>query len=203
MLNKNCVALLNVLDRKKISPRRGWVKSFAIFWCQSRDGDELHWTVRCQVWVLLSGFVSLAWRTALKSMLLGLLDFAWLSRVLQPKQNFFNHLVTVRWSIAPLPFTQQIFWVVSVVLWLSLNLESRSSQIRLCCKFISVAFKSHTEWSNAQYINTTTSMILLTTAWTAYVIYLLQTSTYPNIAKLWTHPSIFNFKHFFIFFNFD
>ena len=85
---------------------------------------------------------------------------AWLSRFLQPEQNFFNHLLTVQWSIAPWPFTQQMFWFASVVLWPSLNLEHRSLQIRLCCKFISVALKSHrmkqcTTCQHTNYHNTT------------------------------------------------
>ena len=47
------------------------------------------------LWVLITGFVSLDWNMALESMVLGLPEFAWLSRFLQPKWNFLNHLVTV------------------------------------------------------------------------------------------------------------
>ena len=44
--------------------------------------------------VLLIGFASMAWSTALESTVLGLLVLAWWLRFFQPKQNFLNCLVT-------------------------------------------------------------------------------------------------------------
>ena len=43
--------------------------------------------------------------TASESTVWGLAVLAWLSRFLQPEQNFFNHPVTLQWSSAPV-----IFW---------------------------------------------------------------------------------------------
>ena len=45
--------------------------------------------------------------------------------------KFFEHLVIDLWS--PLTFNQQMFLVASVVLWPSLNSQSISCWIRLCC----------------------------------------------------------------------
>ena len=44
--------------------------------------------------VLLAGFTTMTWCTALESTVFGLFNLAWLSRFLQPKQNYLNHLVT-------------------------------------------------------------------------------------------------------------
>ena len=38
-------------------------------------------------------------------------------RFLQLEENFLNHLLTVLWSIARTPFTQQMFLIASVALW--------------------------------------------------------------------------------------
>ena len=74
--------------------------------------------------------------------------------------------VIVLWSTAPSPFTQQMFLVVSVMLWLRSNSDNISSSSRQHCMFICVAFKSYMEWSNPQYVSTATTMILTTTAGT-------------------------------------
>ena len=73
-----------------------------------------------------------------------------------------------------------------------------SSPIRLHCTFISMAFKSHIEWSNAQYISTLTTIILPSTAGNyhslncfTHMICMPQTSTYQNIAKSLTHDNMF------------
>ena len=62
----------------------------------------------------------------------GLSDLVWSLMFLQPEQSFLNYLVIVLWSFGSSPF---------VVLWLSLNSEGISSQIRLL--YICVAFKLH------------------------------------------------------------
>ena len=36
-------------------------------------------------------------------------------KVMQLEQNFLNHLVTLRWSTAPSPFTQQISWTICLL----------------------------------------------------------------------------------------
>ena len=52
----------------------------------------------------------MAWSMALESTVLGLPDFAWLLKFLQPKQNFLNHLIAVLWSTAPSTFpTTNVF----------------------------------------------------------------------------------------------
>ena len=53
-------------------------------------------------WVLLAGFASVAWSTAMESILWG---FS------QTKQNFLNHLITVLGLTTS--FTQQCFWLLS------------------------------------------------------------------------------------------
>ena len=132
----------------------------------------------------LTRFASMTWSTALE-----------FTRFLKSEQNFLIHLVTALWSTAPLTFAQQMF-LIAFMTWHSLNLKSISSWIRLCCTFICTTFKSQPGWSNAQCISTPPIMILPTTAGTShslncfgYEIYMLQTSTFQNIAKLLTHPS--------------
>ena len=92
------------------------------------------------------------------------LTLPWLSRFLQPKQNFLNHLIIVLRSNVPSLFIQQMFLVGSTQLYPSLNSWSISFQIKLHSTFICVAFKSHMEWSNV-YVSTPTTVILPSTAW--------------------------------------
>ena len=87
-----------------------------------------------------------------------------------------------------------MFVAALAVIWLSSNSRSISSLIRLCCKFICMAFKSHTERSHVPYVST---LILPITVGTFHslncfgdVIYMPQTHTYQNIAKLLNHPRI-------------
>ena len=89
---------------------------------------------------LLTKFTSMAWSMASESTVL--LDLAWSSQFLQCEGNFFNHL----WLTKPSPFMQQMFLVTSMALF-------SSCQIRLCCTFICVAFKSHVKWSNVQCVS--------------------------------------------------
>ena len=103
------------------------------------------------LWILLAGFVTTVWNMVLESMHLGLTDLIWSLRCLQPKQNFFDLLVTILWSTVPSTFAQQIFLVVSGALCLNLNLQSISSWIILHCVFICMTFKLHIEWSNATH----------------------------------------------------
>ena len=117
-------------------------------------------------------------------------------KILQPEQNFFCYLLSVLWLTAFLPFAQQMFLVASVVLWSSLNSLSIWSQIRLCYIFICMAFKKHIEWSNAYHVSALTTTKLSTTAgafhnlnYFGHIIYMLQTSTYQNIAKHLIHPT--------------
>ena len=67
------------------------------------------------IWYPLSDtrFASMAWNTALESMVLGLSDFVWSLRFLQPKQYFLYHLVILLWSTAPILFTQQMSLLLS------------------------------------------------------------------------------------------
>ena len=62
--------------------------------------------------------------------------------------------------------------------------------------FINAAFKSHTKWSNVQRVCAPTTTILATMVgtsnglnWFGHMIYVPQTNTYQNNAKLLTHPS--------------
>ena len=88
--------------------------------CSSRECDKPHSTVRCQACLIFfecnSLNLSMAWCTALKSILLGFLKLAWLLKFLQPKQYFLNNLVTALWSTAPSLFTQQMFLVASTAI---------------------------------------------------------------------------------------
>ena len=95
--------------------------------------------------VLLARFTSKDWSTVSESLV-------WLSKFLQPERNFFNYLVTPLWLTAPSTFAQQIFLVASATLWPDSNSWSISSWITLSCTFLCLAFKSHTEWSNAQRV---------------------------------------------------
>ena len=61
--------------------------------------------------VQLAVFVFMAWSTVSESMFLELVDFAWLLRFLQPKQNILNYLLTVLWLTALSSFAQQMFLV--------------------------------------------------------------------------------------------
>ena len=66
-------------------------------------------------------------------------------------------------STSSLTFSEQMSLLGSVALWLSLNSQSISSQIRQRCMFLWAAFKSHTNWCNAQRVRTPTTTILQTT----------------------------------------
>ena len=77
----------------------GWVKSFDTF--------------QMLVAVVVS---SVAQNMASKSTILGLPDLASSSRVLQPEQNFFNHLFTVLWSTTLSSSVKQMFLVASLTL---------------------------------------------------------------------------------------
>ena len=62
-------------------------------WCAKMDCKML--SSSDILFMHLNGFVSMAWNTVSESRVLGLSDFAWLSRFLQPKQNFFNPPLTL------------------------------------------------------------------------------------------------------------
>ena len=51
------------------------------------------WNTKLTWYSPTAGFASTVWTTALKFMVLGISNFAWLSKYLQPRQNFLNHLV--------------------------------------------------------------------------------------------------------------
>ena len=75
---------------------------------------------------------------------------------------------------------------------------------RLRCTFICRAFKSHSEWSNER-VSALTTMILPTAAGIylglnsfSHVIYVSQTSTYQNIAKLLTHLRVYIYIYIYI-----
>ena len=110
--------------------------------------------------------------------------------------SYIHNLLTVMWSTRPSTLTYLLFLGAYVSLRSSLNSQSLSSRIRLSCPIICEAFKSQGEWSNAQRVSVTTTIILPTTAGKlhrrnnfSYVIDVQRTCTYQNIAKLLTHPS--------------
>ena len=117
------------------------------------------WDAKIDIlWVLLITFAFMAWSTALESTLLDQPNFAWLLRFLQSEQNFFNHLVTVWWSTAPLPFMQQMFLLASVVLWPNSNSNVSSkldydvcSSVRLSNQTTSEAMHKISEHQLRQY----------------------------------------------------
>ena len=73
---------------------------------------SLRWQTTLDWDAKLARFASMAWSKALKSMILGLLDLAWLLSFLQPEWNLLNHLVTVLWPTMPSPFQQQFFFLL-------------------------------------------------------------------------------------------
>ena len=102
-----------------------------------------------------------------------------------------------------------MFLIASTVLWLphmklinfdmATGLDEGKFWIRLSCTFICMTFKSYIKWSNAQHVNTPTTMTLPTTVgtfhsfdWFIHVIYVPQASTYQNIVKLLRHPHKMN-----------
>ena len=99
-----------------------WSRVNMQHFCWSFESDEPNWTVRCQAHLLLFRFASMVWNTILEFMVLSRAEFAQSLRFLQPEWNFLNHLVPVLWSNTPSPLAQQIFLVVSMVLWPSSNL---------------------------------------------------------------------------------
>ena len=134
-----------------------WVLCFAIFWqrvakfgssgclCGGWEGDKPYWwdaefagyspSITCRI--CLQG-------TAFESMVLGLPNYVWLSRLLQSEQNFSNHLAHL---------AQKMFLDASTALWPRSNSQCISFQIRLHYTFTSTAFKSHKERSNAQRVS--------------------------------------------------
>ena len=93
------------------------------------------------------------------------------------------------WDQPPVPFIRYICLVSSAVLWLSSDSTKKSFQIRLRSTFISVTFKSHTDWINAQRFRSPYTMIHPNTAGTSgglnyfnHVIYPPETITDANIA---------------------
>ena len=141
------------------------------------------------LWVLLTGFPYMTLSMALEPMVLGLPDLSWLSRFLQPKQNFSSHLVSLLWSTVS-PFAPQMFLVASSMIWPSLNSGSISSWFKLCYMLICVASKLYTWRSNVRCINyhNTTNH---SKYFFSHMIYVLQTSIYQNMGKLLSHPSLF------------
>ena len=132
-------------------------------------------------------------------MVLGLHDLGWSWRFLQLKWNFFNHLVIVLWSTTLSLFcTKNVFGSFCSVMaqfefikheypnWIMLH-------ICLCCFQI-----FQRDWSSTQHVSAPTITILPNMMATFHglkhfdhVIYMPQTSTYENVAKLLTHPRIY------------
>ena len=95
--------------------------------------------------VLLVSFVFMAWSSATKFTDFALSAIVKSSRFLQREQDLLKNKIVLRWSPAPSPFAQQMFFDVSTALWCSSNSRSISSRIRLHCMFIRAAFKSYPE----------------------------------------------------------
>ena len=112
--------------------------------------------------LILSEYDSMASSTALECLFLDLYDLFWLLRLLQPEQNFLNHLVTLQWLTASSPFAQQMFLVASLVLWPSLNLLSISSQTRLLYTHLYIFKITHTvKKCTSQHTNYHIQQVLL------------------------------------------
>ena len=95
-----------------ISNARGESKVLLYFsnsdsFCRGCEGYKTHWRVRCQG--LLPKFSSMAWSTSFNCTVFRP-DFGWSSKILQPKQNFLNHLLTLPWSTISSPFTSPVGW---------------------------------------------------------------------------------------------
>ena len=109
-----------------------------------------HWkwqtTLNCKIpslpdilQVLLDKFVSVAWRTALKSMVLGLPCL--INKVLVTHQKFLNHLDIVPWLTAP--FAQEMFLVAFFGIMAQFKLVKHKFLIYIACS--SVWLSNHTQ----------------------------------------------------------
>ena len=146
--------------------------------------------MRCRAHQILSVLASFAWSTASESTFLGLLNraFSFISSESSSYCIVINYVFTFR--------TINVFLAASAALWSSSNSISLSSRIRLLWMFICAAFKSHTEWSNAQRVSVPNATILLMTAstfhglnYSDHMILAPPTITYyQNIVKLLTPP---------------
>ena len=92
--------------------------------------------------------------------ILGLLVLFWASSFWQTEQNFFNHMFTFFWLHCAFTFHTQMFVVACTVLWHHFKLVKHFCKIWPYYTFISVIFKSYTEWSNTQCNSTPTTLIL-------------------------------------------
>ena len=108
----------------------------------------------------LTRFASMVWSMATES----IVDLTWLLSFLQPEQNFLTVWILYCDQLHLHLLHKKCF---SLLLWCygPVWTQSISYQIRLYFIFMSVAFKSHKEWSNAHVIAPTT-MMLPTTAGT-------------------------------------
>ena len=75
------------------------------WWRTAFDSEMPSLSVTLQV----ARFIPMTWSMASGSIVFGLTNLACMSRFLQPEQNFFNHMVTVRFI--------QMFLIASVALW--------------------------------------------------------------------------------------
>ena len=104
--------------------------------------------------VLLIGLAS-------ESMILGLPDLAWSSRLLQAEGNFFNRLVTGLWSTALSPLMPQMFFGCFCVVMTQCELKKHKFQnqttlhIYLCSFQITHGGKQCTTCQSTNYHNTT------------------------------------------------
>ena len=115
-------------------------------------------------------------------------DFSWSSRFLQPQQNFFNHLIFTF-------DTSNIFgWFSSIMAKFKLIKQKFPNKttiyVHQCGFQILYGVKQHIRWQQTNYQLETTVDTSQGLKYFSHVIYLPQTSTYQNIAKLLTWPHI-------------
>ena len=94
------------------------------YWC--REDDEHHLIVRYRARLILFEWYSLNFSVYLGAQPQNPLFKVYLTLpnrrgCCHSNKNLFNHPVTPPWFIVPSPFTQQMFWVSSTVLWPILN----------------------------------------------------------------------------------
>ena len=142
--------------------------------------------------VLIARFAYMAWSTASESTVLGLADLVRSSRFFQPVRNFLNHQVTVLWIIVPSYFAQQMFLVVSVVQFKLVKhqfLDETRFHVYLYGFQITQGVKQCTTCHRINYHDTTFNGLNCF----SLMIYILQTNTYQDIAKLLTHYRVKKF----------
>ena len=149
-----CVCVCPRVSQRFCNILVDWDTIWRLFY-RDREGDEPHWTVRCQTHLILSMCYTLdllLWLGARPRSLrvLGLRDLTWSLMLLQSEHKFLNHLFTVLGSSVYSIRINCAFTFLAInvfaTLWPSSKSWGTNFRFRLHCTFICAAFKSLIEW---------------------------------------------------------